>query len=104
MQFDTNLMHLVTCHMVNNLTSSVVLGIDWLMEHQPEVDWPNYTVTLHLANSKRLLIPGLAAGNNKPTFVVQASQRSRADKCHPAQLNSLVLLGRYVEHVELAGN
>ena len=33
MQFDTNLMHLVTCHVVNNLTSLVVLGIDWLMEH-----------------------------------------------------------------------
>ena len=48
--FNANLMHLVTCHVVNNLTSLVVLGIDWLMEHWPETDWPNYTVTLHLAN------------------------------------------------------
>ena len=64
MQFDTNLMHLVTCHVVNNLASSVVLGIDRLMEHQPEINWPNYTVTLHLMNSKRLLIPGLASGNS----------------------------------------
>ena len=52
MQFDANLMHLVTCHVVNNLTSLVVLGIDWLMEHWPEIDWPNYTVTMHLANGK----------------------------------------------------
>ena len=62
--FNANLMHLVTCHVVNNLTSSVVLGIDWLMEHQTEIDWPNYTVTLHLTNGKQLLIPGLAAGNS----------------------------------------
>ena len=38
MQFYANLMHLVTCHVVNNLTSLVVLGIDWLMEHWPEID------------------------------------------------------------------
>ena len=37
MQFDANLMHLITCHVVNNLTSSVVFGIDWLMEHRPEI-------------------------------------------------------------------
>ena len=74
MQFDANLMHLVTCHVVNNLTSLVVLGIDWLIEHQPEIDWPNYTVTLHLANGKQLLIPGLAAGNSKPTFVFCSSK------------------------------
>ena len=48
MQFDANLMHLVTCHVVNNLTSLVVLGIDWLTEHWPEINWPNYTVTMHL--------------------------------------------------------
>ena len=52
MQFDANLLHLVTCHVVNNLTSLVVLGIDWLTEHRPEIDWPNYTVTLHLVNGK----------------------------------------------------
>ena len=52
MQFDTNLMHLVTCHVVNNLTSSVMLGIDWLTEHWHEINWPNHTVTLHLANGK----------------------------------------------------
>ena len=52
MHFNANLIHLVTCHVVNNLTSSVVLGIDWLIEHRPEIDWPNYTVTLHLANGK----------------------------------------------------
>ena len=74
MHFNANLMHLVTCHVVNNLTSSVVLGIDWLMEHWPEIDWPNYTVTLHLANGKQLLIPGLAAGNSKPTFVFCSSK------------------------------
>ena len=74
MQFDTNLMHLVTCHVVNNLTSSVVLGIDWLIEDQPEINWPNYTVIMHLANGKRLLIPGLAAGNSKPTFVLCSSK------------------------------
>ena len=74
MHFNANLMHLVTCHVVNNLTSSVVLGIDWLMEHRPEIDWPNYTVTLHLANGKWLLIPGLAAGNSKPTFVFCSSK------------------------------
>ena len=74
MQFDANLMHFVTCHVVNNLTSLVVLGIDWLMEHEPEIDWPNYTVTIHLANGKQLLIPGLAAGNSKPTFVFCSSK------------------------------
>ena len=74
MQFDTNLMQLVTCHVVNNLTSLVVLGIDWLLEHQPDIDWLNYTVTLHLANGKQLLIPGLAAGNSKPTFVFCSSK------------------------------
>ena len=74
MHFNANLMHLVTCHVVNNLISSVVLGIDWLMEHQPEIDWLNYTVTLHLANGKWLLIPGLAAGNSKPTFVFCSSK------------------------------
>ena len=74
MNFNANLMHLVTYHVVNNLTSSVVLGIDWLMEHWPEIDWLNYTVTLHLANGKCLLIPGLAAGNNKPTFVFCSSK------------------------------
>ena len=68
MQFDANLIHLVICHVVNNLTSLVVLGIDWLTEHWPEIIWPNYTVTMHLANGKLLLIPGLAAGNSKPTF------------------------------------
>ena len=52
MQFDTNLMHLVTCHVVNNLTSLVVLGIDWPMEHRPKINWPNYIVTMHLANGK----------------------------------------------------
>ena len=45
MKFDANLMHLVTCHVVSNLTSLVVLGIDWLREHQPEINWLNYTVT-----------------------------------------------------------
>ena len=74
MHFNANLMHLVTCHIVNNLTSSVVLGIDWLTEHRPEIDWPNYTVILHLENGKRLLIPGLAAGNSKPTFVFCSSK------------------------------
>ena len=52
MQFNANLMHLVTYHMVNNLTSLVVLGIDWLMEHQFEINWPNYIVTMHLVNGK----------------------------------------------------
>ena len=33
MQFDTNLIHSVTCHVVNNLTNSIVVGIDWLTEH-----------------------------------------------------------------------
>ena len=74
MQFNENLMHLVTYHVANNLTSSVVLGIDWLIEHQPEIDWPNYTVTLHLANGKLLLIPGLAASNSKPTFIFCSSK------------------------------
>ena len=74
MHFNANLMHLVTCHVVNNLTSSVVLGIDCLMEHQPEINWPNYTVTLHLANGKWLLTPGLAAGSGKPTFVFCSSK------------------------------
>ena len=69
MQFNTDLMHLVTCHVVNNLTSLVVLGIDWLMEHQPEIYRLNYTVIMHLANGKQLFIPGLAAGNSKPTFM-----------------------------------
>ena len=32
-QFDANLTHLVTCHVVTNLTSLVMLGIDWLTEH-----------------------------------------------------------------------
>ena len=45
-------MHLVICHVVNNLASLVVLGIDWLTEHWPEMDWPNYTVTMNLANGK----------------------------------------------------
>ena len=67
-------MHLATCHVVNNLISSLVFGIDWLMEHQPEIDWLNYTVTLHLANGKHLLIPGLAAGNSKPIFVFFSSK------------------------------
>ena len=74
MQFDANLMHLVTCHVINNLTSLFVLGIDWLMEHQPEIDWPNYTIIMHLANGKRLLIPGLTAGNSKPTFIFCSSK------------------------------
>ena len=74
MQFNVNLMHLVTYHVVNNLTSSVVLDIDWLMEYRPEIDWPNYTVILHLANSKQLLIPGLADSNSKPTFVFCSSK------------------------------
>ena len=74
MQFDANLMHLVTYHVVNNLTSSVVLGIDWLMEHWPEINWLNYTVIMHLANGKQLLIPGLAAGNSKPTFMFCSSK------------------------------
>ena len=52
MQFDANLMHLVTYHIVKNLKSLVVFGINWLMEHQPEIDWLNYIVTMHLANSK----------------------------------------------------
>ena len=73
-QFDANLIYLVTCHMVTNLTSSVVLGINWLMEHQPKVDWPNYTVTMHLTNGKRLLIPGLASGNSKLTFMFCSSK------------------------------
>ena len=37
-QFDVSSMHLVTYHMVNNLTSLIVLSIDWLMEHHPEID------------------------------------------------------------------
>ena len=28
MQFNENLMHLVTCHVVNNLTSLIVLGVN----------------------------------------------------------------------------
>ena len=74
MQFDANLMHLVTCHVVNNLTSLVVLGIDWIMEYRPEINWLNYTVAMHLVNGKRLLIPGLAAGNSKPTYVFCSSK------------------------------
>ena len=72
--FNANLMHLVTCYVVNNLKSSVMLGIDWLTEHQLEINWPNYTVTLHLVNGKWLYIPGLAAGNSKPTFVFFSSK------------------------------
>ena len=72
--FNANLMHLVICHVVNNLTSSVVLGIYWLMEHQPEIGWLKYTVTLNLVNGKQLLIPGLAAGNSKPIFVFCSSK------------------------------
>ena len=74
MQFDAKLMHLVTCHVVNNLKSLVVLGIDWLTEHWPKINWLNYTVTLHLANDKQLLILGLAFGNSKSTFVFYSSK------------------------------
>ena len=74
MQFDTNLMHLDTCHVVHNLTSLVVLGIDWLTEHWLEINWLNYTVIMHLANGKRLLIPGVAAGNSKLTFMFCSSK------------------------------
>ena len=74
MQFDAKLMHLVTCHVINNLTSLVVLGIDWLTEHQPEIDGPNYIVIMHLANGKRLLILGLAAGYSKPIFIFCSSK------------------------------
>ena len=52
MQFDASLTHLVTCHVVNNLTSLVVLGIDWLMEHWPEINWLNYVAIMHLVNGK----------------------------------------------------
>ena len=74
MQFNANLMHLVTCHVVNNLISLFMVGIIWLMEHWPEIDWLNYTVTWHLANGKQLLIPGLASGNSMPTFVFCSSK------------------------------
>ena len=37
-------------------------------------------------------------------WLVQAGQRSRVDKYHPAHLNDLVAPGRYVEPVELTGN
>ena len=74
MQFNANLIHLVNFHMVNNLRSLVVLGIDWIIEHWPEINLLNYTVTMHLANTKQLLIPGLAAGNSKPGFVFYSSK------------------------------
>ena len=51
-QFDTNLIYLVTCHVLTNLTSLVMPGIDCLTEHQPEIDWLNYTVIMHLVNGK----------------------------------------------------
>ena len=31
------------CIVVNTLTSPVVLGIDWLSQHSPHIDWSNYT-------------------------------------------------------------
>ena len=73
-QFYANLMHLVTYHVVTNLTSFIVLGIDWLMELWHEIDWLNYTVTMHLVNGKWLLIPDLAAGSSKPTFIFCSSK------------------------------
>ena len=64
-------MHEVVCLVVPNLTSALVLGIDWLTAQQPVIDWPNYTVSLPLPNKrKHLLIPRLAVDKIKPTLVM----------------------------------
>ena len=69
--FAPTLLHDVLCHVVLNLTSVLVLGIDWLTTHQPVIDWPNYTVSPPLPNKcKYLMIPGLAVGKMKPTLVM----------------------------------
>ena len=69
--FAPTLMHEIVCHVVPNLTSALVLGIDWLTAHQPVIDWPNYTVSLPLPNKrKHLMIPGLAVGKTTPTLVM----------------------------------
>ena len=56
--------------------------MDWLTAHKPEIDWPNYKVTLPLASNKRLLIPGLAACNTKPTLVMCSAKVACKEVTH----------------------
>ena len=38
--------HVIECRVVDKLSYPLVLGMDWLQQHNPVIDWVGYTVTL----------------------------------------------------------
>ena len=53
----------VSCRMLDNLSSDVVLGIDWLQSCNPVIDWHAYTVALPVqAEQVPRVVAGLPVG------------------------------------------
>ena len=50
--FDPGLEHVVDYYVVNKLTTPVILGMQWLQNYNPQVDWPNYVLTLQNSSGK----------------------------------------------------
>ena len=38
--------HIFNCYVVEKLTMLIILGMQWLRNYNPQVDWPNYALTL----------------------------------------------------------
>ena len=51
----------VKCRVVDTLTSPVVLGIDWLTQYSPRIDWSNYAIELDTSIST-VVLTGVPSG------------------------------------------
>ena len=49
----------VSCHVLDNLSLDVALGIDWLQSCNPVIDWHAYTVALPVQDEQ---VPRVVAG------------------------------------------
>ena len=49
--FRPGLCHVVSCHVVDKLSSKLVLGMEWLTSVNPTIRWFDYEVDLAFDNS-----------------------------------------------------
>ena len=44
--FDRSLEHIFNCYVVEKLTMLIILGMQWLKNYNPQVNWTIYALTL----------------------------------------------------------
>ena len=44
--FSPGMEHVFGCYVIDKLTAPIILGIQWLLNYNLQVDWPNYVLTL----------------------------------------------------------